>query len=110
MIYNTEVLFFYNTPNSITPNDVISSGDKTLSPWIYSEIAMTNLVKQRKPEEHRMIKSMAESSEKYFSGIEIEYSIDVSKLPIIDAYFFKNWKRKTFSNKHKALDYLYEGH
>jgi hypothetical protein len=109
MIYNTEVLFFYNTPNSITPNDVISTGDKTLSPWIYSEIAMTNLVRQRKPEEHRMIKSMAESSESYFSGMEIEYNIDISALPIIDVDFFKQWKRNNFSNKYDALNYLYKG-
>jgi hypothetical protein len=99
---------FYNTKNSITPNDVINSGDKTLSPWIYSEIAMTNLVRQRKPEEHRMIKSMVREN---FGGAEIkvEYDINIKKLPIIDADFFKQWRKNDFSDKYEALDYLYRG-
>jgi hypothetical protein len=107
MIYNTEVLFFYNTPNSITPDEVIGAGDKTLSPWIYSEIAMANLVKQRRPEDHRLIKSMSEEA---FSGLEVEYNIDIAKLPVIDVDFFNAWQRKrnTFSDKNKALDYLYQ--
>ncbi|MGL5262686.1 MAG: hypothetical protein ACRC9P_09930, partial [Bacteroides sp.] len=51
MIYNTECLFFLNTPNSITPKSIISQSE---SPWIYSEIATTRLIKLRKPREHRV--------------------------------------------------------
>jgi hypothetical protein len=108
MIYNTEALFFYNTPNSITPNEVIDDSDKTLSPWIYSEIAMTNLVERRTPKEHRqLIKSMVESRED-FSGLEVSYNIDISALSIIDLDFFNEWRKKGFSNKYDALDYLYK--
>jgi hypothetical protein len=108
MIYNSEVLFFYNTPNSITPNDVINTEDKTLSPWIYTEIAMSTLLKQRTPEEHRLIKSMVESRDSHFSRIEVEYNIDISALPIIDANFFNQWKRNDFPSKYDALNYLYK--
>jgi hypothetical protein len=107
MIYDTEVLFFYNTPNSITPDKVIAGGDKTLSPWIYSEIAMINLVKQRKPAEHRLIKSMS-IEEVNFSGLEVEYNIDIAKLPVIGVDYFNTWQKNTFSNKYEALDYLYQ--
>lgn len=44
MIDNTECLFFLNTPNSITPNTIIN---QTESPWIYSEIAMSRLIRKK---------------------------------------------------------------
>jgi hypothetical protein len=108
MIYNTEVLFFYNTPNSITPDKVIRDNDKTLSPWIYSEIAMANLVQKRKPIEHRLIKSMTESTKNFSERkLEVEYNIDITRLPEIDADFFNLWSENSFSDKYEALDYLY---
>lgn len=110
MIYNTEVLFFYNTPNSITPDKVIDTGDKTLSPWIYLELAMTNLVKQRTPKEHRLIESSFSAIEDFsVHKLNVEYTINVAKLPIIDADFLSTWNKNGFSdNKYEALDYLYQ--
>jgi hypothetical protein len=109
MIYNTEVLFFYNSPNSITPDKVIGAGEKTLSPWIYSEIAMTNLVRQRKPAEHRLIKSMSTARENFSDAkLKVEYKVNISSLPIINADFFSNWRKTVFTNKYEALDYLYQ--
>ncbi|MDR3046240.1 MAG: hypothetical protein LBU51_01325 [Bacteroidales bacterium] len=112
MIYNTEALFFYNTQNSVTPNDIIDDdSDKTLSPWIYSELAMTNLVERRTPEKHRrLIKSMTEGRED-FSGPELKvaYTIDISNLPVLNASYFINWSKIGFlNNKNAALDYLYQ--
>jgi hypothetical protein len=110
MIYNTEVLFFYNTSNSVTPNEVIGDKDETLSPWIYSEIAMTNLVERKTPANHRLIKSMSNAREN-FGGAELEiaYNVNISALPAIDADFLGKWKRNVFSDKYEALDYLYQG-
>lgn len=50
MIYNTECVIFLNTPNSISPEDVIS---KTFSPWIYSELTTTSIVHNKTKEEYR---------------------------------------------------------
>jgi hypothetical protein len=46
-----------------------------------------------------------------FSGkkLEVEYNIDIAKLPIIDADFFRFWRKNDFSDKYEALDYLYQG-
>jgi hypothetical protein len=107
MIYHTEALFVYNTQNSVTPDDVIDDSDKTLSPWIYSEIAMTNLVERRSPEKHRrVIKSMTEGRED-FSELEITYNINISNLSILDADFINSWGENNL-NRYDALDYLYQ--
>jgi hypothetical protein len=109
MIYNTETLFFYNTPNSVTLDDVINDSNNTLSPWIYSEIAMTNLIEKRTPREHRLIKSMSSARENFSeSELNVAYNIDISKLKIIDADFFSNWRKNDFTDKYEALNYLYK--
>jgi hypothetical protein len=111
MIYNTECLFFYNTPNSITPIDVIES--KTLSPWIFTEIGMTSLIQRRDPQEHRNLqKSLLESSYRPFSreDLAVEYEIDTSHLIPLGIDELKLWAKNvaSFSVPSNALDFLYE--
>jgi len=53
MIYSCECVMFVNTPDSISPQEYIEGGGTTDSPWIYSEISMTNLVQKRSPSAHR---------------------------------------------------------
>lgn len=112
MIDNTQCLFFYNTPNSIIPKDIFSSTEQTLSPWIFTEIGMTKLIRTRTPEEHRqMQKAIMESTERYFSReeLKIEYDVDLSHLITLDSGFMRNWaEQKFYGNKDAALDYLYE--
>jgi hypothetical protein len=112
MIDRTQCLFFYNTPNSIIPKDIFSSTEQTLSPWIFTEIEMTKLVKTRTPEEHRqMQKAIMESAERYFSReeLKIEYNVDLSHLIMLDSDFMCNWaEQKFYGDKDAALDYLYE--
>jgi hypothetical protein len=112
MIYRTECLFFYNTPNSITPSDVITSKSETLSSWIFAEIGMTRLIHQRNPEKHRALKkSLVESSERYFSreDFEVEYEVDISHLVSLGADEFNIWSENanSFSSSYEALDFLY---
>jgi len=38
-----------NTPNPVKPKEVI---DKIVSPWIYSEIGMTKLIRRKNIQEH----------------------------------------------------------
>lgn len=47
MIDNTECLFFLNTPKSINLEDI--GRQLTLSPWIFSEIGLSNLLRSKVP-------------------------------------------------------------
>ena len=112
MIDRTQCLFFYNTPNSIIPKDIFSSTEQTLSPWIFTEIEVTKLVRTRTPKEHRqMQKAIIESTEHYFSReeLKIEYDVDLSHLITLDSGSMCNWAGQAFyGDKDAALDYLYE--
>lgn len=107
MIDKTECLFFLNTPNSISTNEVV---DKTESPWIYSEIAMTQMIRQTVPR-RRLIQET-----KYFSkggvvneSLKIKYDINLSHLSDIDRSTLVSWEEKNNStNAGSALDILYK--
>lgn len=51
MIDKTECLFFLKTPESINTSDTIKNS--TFSPWIYHELAMSDLIRKKTIGEHR---------------------------------------------------------
>jgi len=53
MMDNCECLFFLNTPASITVEEAVSDQGQTLSPWIYHEIAMSQMLRQKDSATHR---------------------------------------------------------
>lgn len=83
MIDNTECIMFYNTPNSVSLVDdlkTIKEAKKkvTLSPWIYHELSMTSLVKNREPSREILLlenvlvhKAFGEQN-----AIKIEHDVD----------------------------------
>lgn len=124
MIDNCECVIFINTPKSVRPSDVIN---KIVSPWIYSEIGMTKLVKKKTIDEYR-VKKLYESR-KEFSDFSIEYKLDTNHLTNLTINDLKHWEKiypnktgmislrdytkvnqKTSNKKdlRTALDYLYE--
>lgn len=114
MIDKAECILFLNTPNSITPYDVVS---KTKSPWIYSEIAMTNLVRQKPVEEYRLeriVESYSEGGE-IRKGLDVEYIVNTEHLTKIDVDDLSTWntswqfKGNKYSDDYMqhALDILY---
>ena len=117
MIDNTECLFFLNTPHSLTPNTTIN---QTESPWIYSEIAISQLVRKKKLEEYRNVALL--ESRQIFSAIKdtlkVQYDLLTDHLTEIDADILKRWKKSylydyrstqnSMCNKFIALDKLYE--
>jgi len=124
MIDNCECVIFINTPKSVRPRDVIN---KIVSPWIYSEIGMTKLVKKKNIDEYRVQKLY--ESRKEFSDFSIEYKLDTNHLTNLTIKDLNQWKKifpkrigvmslthhikvhqKTKNNKliKIALDYLYE--
>ena len=91
MIDNTECLFFLNTPNSITPDP---NSNQTESPWIYSEIAATRLIRKRSRKEYRLKRMVESFSEGGSLTLRIRHDIPVDHLTDIDNNVLSNWKNK----------------
>jgi hypothetical protein len=104
MIDKTECLFFLNTPNSISTTEVIG---KTESPWIYSEIAMSQMIRKSIPRRR---------NNQYFSkdgvineSLKIKYDVNLSHLVDINMNTLLEWQKKYISNNAvSALDILYK--
>lgn len=97
MIDKTECLFFLNTPNSIELSDIET---RTLSPWIYSEIGISQMIEKKR------------TRTKYFSdnldeSLKISYKLDLSHLANITHKDLLRWVQNNV-RKEKALDKLYE--
>ncbi|MES2238667.1 MAG: hypothetical protein V4497_00255 [Bacteroidota bacterium] len=109
MIDSSECVFFLNTPNSITPNSTI---DKTASPWIFSEIATTQIIRKKIPQ--RITKQIIHMSKQYSAEMKnlnenfrIEYDLELSHLTNLTADIFTKWIDKDSTSPENALDNLY---
>ena len=111
MIDNTECLFFLNTPNSITPDTIIN---KTESPWIYSEISISQLIRKKELQEYRIMEQ--NESLKTFSEdkkLNIQYDLPTDHLVDINVDDLNEWEEKYEKQDSEnlrvhALDKLYE--
>lgn len=114
MIDNTECLFFLNTPNSITPDTII---EQTESPWIYSEIAMSRLIRKKELKEYRDV-ALMESQRAFAEGgtLNVRYDLPIDHLTNINVNHLEHWvngwqKDGNISlqySKYLALDKLYK--
>lgn len=89
-----ECVFFVNTPNSIKIDKSINGVNATESPWIYSEIAMTKLLRKRELREHRRIIAEAMDGvgmESLNKSWGIDYDVDLSHLKHINKDTLINW-------------------
>lgn len=106
MIDKTECLFFLNTPRSITPDTVI---EQTVSPWIYSEIAMSRLVRRKSREAHRRL--LLENVKSFAAGrkLQVRYDLSTGHLARIDEIDLMEWEGSYQSDRNIfSLDKLYE--
>lgn len=108
MIDRCEALFFLNTPNSILLEDNLDNLDdldRTLSPWIFSELQTSKIIRKKIP--NRNIPLM--ESTKYFStDLKISYSLELDHLTDISQDDFLKWINGNYNNPNSALDGLYE--
>ena len=122
MIDNTECLFFLNTPKSITPDTIIN---QTESPWIYSEITTSQLIRKKRLKEYRHV-ALTESQSTFSEGDKkiprFRYGLPVDHLTDIDNIVLTNWVKSwqtegyschkspqySESSRVHALDKLYE--
>lgn len=109
MIDKCEGVFFVNTPNSISADKYIKGSEVTDSPWIYSEIAMTSLVRKRSPLEHRKkISEARDSMESIEKSLRIEYDVDLSHLTQLSIQDLVRWSDENIVKGSSALDSLYK--
>lgn len=106
MIDNTECLFFLNTKNSITLNDVLKDDGTTISPWIYTELEISKLIRKRSKRDHRL-EPLTESVQKSLPAIPIRYNVELSHLGKLTGSKLNEWKSLPSTNNKNALDNLY---
>lgn len=107
MIDKTECLFFINTPNSISSSEVVK---KTESPWIYSEIAITQMIRQEIPRRRKIQETKLFSKGGVINEhLRIAYEVGLSHLMDIDVDNLNAWKRNNTSKMpYTSLDVLYD--
>lgn len=120
MIYNTECIIFFNTPQSIrikSEVDKIKNGDKwtTISPWIYHELSMTTMLDVVEPSrvravlEHRDHVDFSQSTrdEKPKFGYDVTKALN-EMLSLTDSQMQEWYKgRDGYASPECALDELY---
>lgn len=107
MIDNTECLFFLNTPQSVSTESIENS--ETYSPWIFSEIETSRIIRKKIPERRK------NNVRKVFSNLNenmdmlIGYRTDLDHLTKMTNSDFCNWVNACkLKMKEKSLDELYE--
>jgi hypothetical protein len=109
MIDKTECLFFLNTPNSISTKEIIS---QTESPWIYSEISISELIRKKKLSEYRTDNTrMFSKGGVTNESLKINYDVYLGHLTKIDFNNLNAWEsewNKIPKETQFALDLLYK--
>ncbi len=111
MIDNSESIFFLNTSNSVSTHSIT---EKTNSPWIFSEISTSKIIRKKTPVRLRkMTKSFSDTimlNESQRSQLRIEYDLELSHLTELSLYQFNNWLNSNCYSPENALDKLYSLH
>lgn len=113
MIDNTEAIILINTTNSIKID--VKNGSlqnySTYSPWIYSEIICSEIVRKKELSEYRPMEKLEELYHFYDKKLKIKYDISVNHLNDLDCNdlieWEKGWKKYKNINKY-PLDQLYK--
>ena len=95
MIDNTECLFFLDTPHSKRLH--ANAEEKTSSPWIYAEIAMSRLIRQRTMQEHR-----SSPVNECFSADAIQHTLVMNHLTKLTCNDLQKWM-----NEYKEYSYRF---
>ena len=113
VIDNSEAIFFLNTPNSISASDTIQQ--RTFSPWIFSEIEATKLIKKKTPKRfERNTRLFSEYENNYVAlnestnEMRISYEADLGHLTTLSEREFIEWISHNYSTSNDALNKLYK--
>lgn len=112
MIDKSECLFFLNSPNSISTSTEINQ--KTNSPWIFSEIATSKIIRKQTPKrlkrETRVYSSneMKMMNESAQIQLNVEYELELSHLQDLNTNDIMKWINTKAISAENALDNLYK--
>lgn len=111
MIDNSETIFFLNSSNSVSTKTIT---EKTNSPWIFSEINTSKIIRKKTPVRlRRLTKSFSDTivlSESKRSELRIDYELELSHFTNLSLYQLNNWLNSNCHNPEDALDELYRQH
>ncbi len=113
MIDKTECFFFINTDNSITIEKAINES-RTYSPWIYSELEMSRLVRKKELSEYRKLLSKtvlfsAEERKMLTESVKITHKVDLDHLTKLTKNDFTVWQQLHREEKLQyPLGHLYD--
>jgi len=105
MMDKTECLFFLNTPNSITTEEVV---ERTESPWIYGELTMSKFIRKKAIGKHRDSgnRSFAKGYTNLRESVKIEHQVNLDHLTKMNTVDLLCWKDSYHENEH-PLNTLY---
>lgn len=122
MIYNTECIIFFNTPQSINMASELdkikkNSEQPTISPWIYHELSMTTMLQVVEPRrsrailEHRDHIDFAQSAHDERPKIEYDVTKALGEMKTLSDSQLQQWYSEHNRNPNippeYALDELY---
>ena len=106
MINKTECLIFLNTPNSIVADDLLDE-EATASPWIYSELAFSKMVRKKELSNYR--KLLAHDGLFTAEKLDIRYKISTKHLIDIDRADLQYiWDNSRHKEPYQVMDDLYD--
>lgn len=105
MIDKCECIFFLNTPNSINLSESMNS--QTSSPWIYSELILSKIIRKKTREEHRQPFTIVRDSADF---LNMNYDVSIDHLEEIYFWDLDKWSSNKKCKKLRGcynLDELY---
>lgn len=105
MMDKCECIMFLDTPQSISTVDTIQK--KTASPWIYSELLYTSLIKRKKLEEYRLVHGDHYSLE---SSLKVQYTVTTEGMVSLSREELAMWlyRMDYLKNQNRLIDGLDE--
>lgn len=113
MIDACECFIFFNTKNSvrIKGHEGFSEGDRTLSPWIYSELAFSAKTRYHKLTRKRLTRGIVESMEAHreraLASASFAFEVINAHLPKLSGSELKTLDKKSAHEAEFWLDSLY---
>jgi hypothetical protein len=109
MIDKSESIFFINTPNSLISSEITAH---TYSPWIYSELSTSKIIRKITPKRHLISEnrtfSTKEELENLNESLKIKYRVDLREYVELSETEIIEWAENKVATPEEALDNLYE--
>ena len=110
MMDGCECMFFLDTKASVGLNNIGTSGYSTFSPWIYTEIEASRVLRQNKYP--RALLKLANESLMYFAKdeaprVQVEYPLNLGHLEKLSTQMLSQWIMNAEGKKYQLADDQY---